>query len=41
MREMERQGLVENFIGPDAKLWARRTDKPAFYEPDKDEEKLS
>jgi hypothetical protein len=42
MRELERQGLFESYIGPDGKLWARRTDKPAaLCEPDKDEEKLS
>ena len=49
MRELERQGFFESYIGPDGKLWARRTDKPgsilaasaALYEPDKDKEKLS
>jgi len=41
MREMERQGYFESFIGPNGKLWARRTDK--LYEPGtyKDQEKLS
>ena len=41
MREMERQGYFERFIGPNGKLWARRTDK--LYEPGtyKDQEKLS
>jgi hypothetical protein len=41
MREMERQGYFESFIGPDGELRARRTAK--LYEPFiyKDQEKLS
>jgi hypothetical protein len=42
MRELERQGFFETYIGPNGKLCARRTDKPAaLYKPDEDEGKLS
>jgi hypothetical protein len=33
MREAERQGLVETFIGPDGKVWCRRTAKQTCEEP--------
>jgi hypothetical protein len=28
LRHLEREGILESFIGPDGKIWCRRVDKP-------------
>jgi len=33
LRELERLGIVESFIGPDGKIWCRRVDKPPLKPP--------
>ena len=39
MREAERLGIFESFIGPDGKLRARRTNKQVVWLPTTNEEK--
>jgi hypothetical protein len=33
LRHLEREGIIESFIGPDGKIWCRRVDKQPLKPP--------